>query len=346
MIIFAPHIHTGGGEVLLKSILENIDFNCTVFVDHRFVLPLNLKKNNLNYIKLKSGLFYRLFAEFELSRLAKKEQNVFCFSNLPPLFKLNANVTVFFQNNILFDEFKNFKFSVATKIKHSIERLWIAKFVKNADRVIVQTFVVKKYFFKNFKFDKIVVAPFFDFNDTMATQAINKTIDFIYIASSDPHKNHLNLFKAWSILASENIRPTLAIAIPANGNIVYTEMLKLIDNGLRIINYKNQTHLNILQLYQSARCLIFTSYTESLGLPVIEAIKSGLDLISSNLDYIYEIVEKPLLSFDPNSPELIAQAVKDYLILDQAQIQKPILKIKILTSKEFIQKFLIQTEIL
>lgn len=342
MIIFAPHIHTGGGEVLLKSILNNLDFNCTVFVDHRFLLSEPLRKKNINYIKIKSGLFYRLRSELDLFRLAKNEQNVFCFSNLPPLFKLNTNVSVFFQNNILFDEFKNFKFSLATQIKHSIERFWIKKFIKNADRVIVQTAVVKKYFISNFKFDKIAVAPFFDFNENVLFDVNDKTSDFIYIASSDPHKNHLNLFKAWQLLAAENIYPTLAIAIPENGNSVYTEMLKLIDLGLRIKNYKNQSHLNILKLYQSARCLIFPSYTESLGLPVIEAVKSGIDLISSNSDYIYEIVDKPLIAFDPMQPKLIAQAVKDYLALDQAHIKKSNLKIKILSSKEFIQQFLVR----
>ena len=65
--------------------------------------------------------------------------------------------------------------------------------------------------------------------------------------------------------------------------------------------------------------LIYPSLIESFGLPLIEANKFDCNIISSDLDYVHDIV-KPSLVFDPNSIISISETV--YLALNNDHIPK------------------------
>ena len=58
----------------------------------------------------------------------------------------------------------------------------------------------------------------------------------------------------------------------------------------------------INKIYEIADFLIFPSLNRSLGLPLIEASLYELPIISSNIDFVYEVC-KPLRTFDPFSEE-------------------------------------------
>ena len=65
------------------------------------------------------------------------------------------------------------------------------------------------------------------------------------------------------------------------------------------------------ELYASSKCLIFPSLEESFGLPLIEAIDMGLDVLSSDLEYVYEVIN-PSLSFNPNDVQSIADTIQKF----------------------------------
>ena len=57
--------------------------------------------------------------------------------------------------------------------------------------------------------------------------------------------------------------------------------------------------------------MIFPSLEESFGLPLIEAVDMGLDVISSDLNYAYQAID-PSLTFNPNNDQSIADAIQKY----------------------------------
>ena len=57
--------------------------------------------------------------------------------------------------------------------------------------------------------------------------------------------------------------------------------------------------------------MIFPSLEESFGLPLIEAVDMGLDVISSDLDYVYEVIN-PSLTFNPNDAQSIADTIQKF----------------------------------
>ncbi len=65
----------------------------------------------------------------------------------------------------------------------------------------------------------------------------------------------------------------------------------------------------MLRLYLRAGALIYPSFSESLGLPLLEAQAAGLPVLASERDYVRDLLE-PDETFDPASPLSIARAVK------------------------------------
>ena len=64
------------------------------------------------------------------------------------------------------------------------------------------------------------------------------------------------------------------------------------------------------QIYKIADFLIFPSLNESLGLPLIEASFYNLPIISSNLDYVFDVCN-PILTFNPYSGDDIYRKILD-----------------------------------
>ena len=51
-------------------------------------------------------------------------------------------------------------------------------------------------------------------------------------------------------------------------------------------------HDKLLQFYKSSQCLLFPSYLETLGLPLLEAAAFGLPVLTVDLPYAHEVLEK------------------------------------------------------
>jgi glycosyltransferase involved in cell wall biosynthesis len=67
-------------------------------------------------------------------------------------------------------------------------------------------------------------------------------------------------------------------------------------------------------LYRIADAFVFPSVKEGWGLVVLEAIASGLPVITSNQTPLTEFLsDAQALLVDPNSPELIAQTMRSIL---------------------------------
>jgi glycosyltransferase involved in cell wall biosynthesis len=159
---------------------------------------------------------------------------------------------------------------------------------------------------------KILIAPFA--NITMYDKVSKSNGSFICVSSGDVHKNLDKLILAWVVLAQQGLYPKLFLTFHS---AAYPKLSMMLDThvekyGLLIDNLGEIDASYINTIYQNGATLIFPSLTESLGLPLIEARDSGVDVIASELDYVRDVIE-PVQTFDPNSSISIARAVKRYL---------------------------------
>ncbi len=142
---------------------------------------------------------------------------------------------------------------------------------------------------------------------------------FLYVGSVIERKNLLNICKAL-LLASQDIRIPL-IVIGSGGS--YMEKVKnfVNDNNLNAqVTFLSETEeartaeafrsgKDFPAIYQSATALLYPSYFEGFGIPVLEALWSRLPVITSHVSCMPETGGDAALYIDPASPHEIADAM-------------------------------------
>jgi glycosyltransferase involved in cell wall biosynthesis len=320
LYIYAANVHRGGGRSLLVALLRRINLRFCLFVDARIDLT-HISNNDWQVEYVKPSIFARLKSEIYLKNNVTSHDAVLSFGSLPPLFKLRGHVVVFLQNRYLVDNMPSDNLPFKPRIRIILERWWLLFRLHNANEFVVQTPTMKK-FLNNRTNGKVPirVIPFAD-RITNTSQNLKShicaepsSLSFAYIASGEPHKNHLKLIEAWNLLAKEGVFPTLYLTLDRN---FYPELCDEIANlgsrlGAKIINLGHLDEDRIQALYKEICALIYPSKFESFGLPLIEAREAGLAVLAPELDYVRDLV-LPEQVFDPNSSVSIARAVKRFI---------------------------------
>ncbi len=319
LILHAPNINSGGGLFLLLQFLNIPHISISwAQLDERAKanIPLSLDVSR-NYVK--RTIFSRLFAEYRLWRKASKTDRILCFHGLPPLFSAKAQAIVLIQNRLVWDKKAQLDVSFVGKVQLSIQRLWLRFAHREHTRYIVPTpamaALVQQYLGAK---ARVQIFPFIPLlspaNAHSEHHAPKETFDFIYVASGETHKNHETLLDAWFLLAKAGLNPSLALTIDLQK---YPELYDKIEmyqqsHGLNIKNLGHLCSDEVVQLYQSARAMVFPSKVEAFGLPLIDASTHGLPIIASELDYVRDVIV-PVETFDPCSPTSLARAIKRFL---------------------------------
>ena len=325
---------------MLLAILNSWHGHAMLCVDSRMDLPVHLMKK-FQVRSVKATILDRFLAELWLFNCANIKDTVLCFGNLPPLFKLPSFTVVYLQNRYLVEGITLKGFSVQVRLRIMLERIWFSVGAESVNQIIVQTKTMKTLLFKRFRNKvPIVISPFlespvgFSRKLSNATSATNYEYDFVYVASGEPHKNHLALINAWNILADEGLYPKLCLTL-SNEHISDLFNKFEFSNEVKIHNAGVLSHKDVLLLYQKSKAMIYPSKYESLGLPLIEARKLGLPILAAELDYVRDLID-PEQTFDPESPASIARAVKRFMgmgedtlkLLDPAQFLESIFKME------------------
>jgi len=308
LLIYAPSIHCGGGLSLLTALLSVVPDGSIVIVDERLPVKEQALKRFSCY-RIQPRFWHRLQAERLLKVLSKKQDKVLCFGNLPPMFPLKSNVSVFIQNRHLVEKKLMEKMPLKLHLRLTMERIWLRFFHKNADHIIVQTQTMKSLA-EGIVTQPVSIAPFMTLfnNKKIQQKKVAKSYEFIYVASGEPHKNHHQLIQAWVELAKQNKFPSLCLTVQNSAfPEVSAEIQRAVQNyGVKIKNVGYSDDIQGLLL--ESQSLIFPSILESFGLPLLEAQQAGLPIIASELDYVRDVVELAE-SFDPYSAMSIARAV-------------------------------------
>ena len=322
----APNVHQGGGKSLLIALLAvGLGSNKRlVQLDRRIALPAHLPEN-LTTRFVEPSILRRFLAELWLARNVQPQDSILCFGNLPPLFKLSGRVVVFVQNRYLVDDVNLNGFSLKTRLRLKVERLWLTYRMSTADEFVVQTPSMKHLLdIRTLGKIPVVVLPFISNEGGGLRRALpvkrgkERKFDFVYVASGEPHKNHRRLIEAWCELAKEGVFPSLRLTLDKK---CFPELCswvekKIAQSRLDVQNMGNLPHGKIRLLYDQAGALIFPSSFESFGLPLIEARQAGLPVLASELDYVRDILD-PEQTFDPESVVSIVRAVKRFLAIDE-----------------------------
>jgi glycosyltransferase involved in cell wall biosynthesis len=124
---------------------------------------------------------------------------------------------------------------------------------------------------------------------------------FLNVTSYQKKKNFERLLEAYQLL-NEDTRPDLIAVVKP-----YNKQHNI--KGLKIINEKLSFE-EIIQLYQNAFALVFPSMHEGFGLPIIEAMASGIPVITSNVTSCPEVAGDAALLVNPRNTLEIKESME------------------------------------
>ena len=151
--------------------------------------------------------------------------------------------------------------------------------------------------------------------------------DYIfYPANSWPHKNHLNLLKAYSIL-KDKYHSKLKMVFTGDGKQQKKEIEDyILQHGLRediiYLGYLSQDAMPYV--FSNATVMAFPSVFEGFGIPLVEAMKAKVAVACSKCGSIPEVAGDAALYFDAYNPEDIA--AKIYSLEIDSELRSELIK--------------------
>ncbi|MBW2274488.1 MAG: glycosyltransferase family 4 protein [Deltaproteobacteria bacterium] len=144
------------------------------------------------------------------------------------------------------------------------------------------------------------------------------------VSSIYRYKNYLRLMEAYALLLRRGLAlPDLLIAGDDQDPEYYVQMKELKQRlgeiGERIHFLEGVPYEEIRDLYAAARLFVFPSYLETFGIPLIEALASGLPVVASDIPVFREIAADAPLYVDPHDTESIAGGIERLLFDDETR---------------------------
>ena len=130
---------------------------------------------------------------------------------------------------------------------------------------------------------------------------------FLFVGAIKERKNVHGVLEAFKKYKSAGGQHSLVIA--GNGSGEYFERVKKIaEEGVVFLG--QITDANLSYLYQKAEALLYPSFIEGFGLPILEAQDCGLPVITSNISSLPEVAGEGAVLIDPKNTSEIAEAMK------------------------------------
>jgi glycosyltransferase involved in cell wall biosynthesis len=137
---------------------------------------------------------------------------------------------------------------------------------------------------------------------------------FIFIGALHPRKNVQKLIDAFSIFKQKHPN-SYDLLIVGENLWNKNNLLNLPNNLNNNIHFTGHLSLNDLCLVTaSASCLTYIPYFEGFGIPLVEAMKCGIPIISGNLTSLLEVVGDAGLLVNPFSEKEVAQAMEQVFL--------------------------------
>lgn len=297
ILVDSIYINSYGGLYILKAFVKGLNNYSVRKSDFHFLIDDRIDIESIkelkmyNTIKVKPNHFNRRKI---YKTISKEYDTILCLSNIPPPFKVDKPVFIYFHNLLLIKS--NLELSTPINLfLNYIKSLYINFFNNNSYIWVTQTEHCKFHLSKKFniKSNLIKVLPFYETGEIKFKKRDynSNTLNYLCVTNNSKHKNVPRLTNAF-LKSNFSSQKKVTLLLTTNGKDVQKENKKIKYLGF-------QDKKNLIKCYYQSHYIVFPSLIESFGLPIIEGIQSGANILSSDIDSIKEVAI-PSIIFNAN----------------------------------------------
>ncbi|MCX7591856.1 MAG: glycosyltransferase family 4 protein [Kiritimatiellae bacterium] len=142
------------------------------------------------------------------------------------------------------------------------------------------------------------------------------------VGNSYPHKNIHLLVEAFGRLVRRIPHNLVIVGIEGRGERLVREAITRIETPGRVTRLYNILFHDLSALYRHADLFVFPSLYEGFGLPVLEAMVSGVPVLTTRCGAIPEIGGDTVMYFKPNDCHDLAAKITEMLAMDLSTRKK------------------------
>ena len=307
---------------LIRNMVKETDVDFKLYSKEK--LDYVQKQENIEFKVMK---FPRLWSQVRLSLEILSNPPAVLFEPAHTIPLIHGKKTVVTLHDIGFKYFPEL-YTPLERIYHDICMRFS---VKHATRIIAISDATKDDLIKIYKADPKKIEVIYHGYDKDKYSPGNKREDksehikklgeyIFFIGRLEAKKNVKNLIKSYGILR-QNPKISHKLVLAGRPGFMYEEIKETI-NGLPkniradVIELGYVDDTRVSELMRSASVFFFPSYFEGFGMPLLEAMASGIPVVASNTTSIPEIVKDAGLLSDPDDPSTFAKNIS-IMILDK-----------------------------
>lgn len=134
---------------------------------------------------------------------------------------------------------------------------------------------------------------------------------FLMVSTIEPRKNHAYLLDAFELAWAAGSKARLCIAgrIGWKCESLLARIRRHPELNRRLFMFNDLTDTSLEHAYAHASALVFPSYVEGFGLPLVEAMQRGLPAMGSDIPVFREIGGEFMAYFDLSRPQSLAELI-------------------------------------
>lgn len=323
IMVFDIPAENGGALTILKQyyeIAKKDTLNEWYFVISTPILAADGHITILNYPWIKKSWLHRLYFDyFKAKKIVNNHQidKVLSLQNVT-IPKIKINQTLYLHQPLPFVE-KRYKITEHFKywVYQNVISKLIFKSIKEADTLIVQTKWLQQLCVQKLNIDpsKIIVRPpevKINVKNYYNSELSNKRM-FFYPASAAEYKNHRIIFEAVKKMSDIGINDfKIVFTLTGCENKEIKMMFDEVKKNDLPIDFIGIISCDEVYNYYQKSTLIFPSYIETFGLPMLEAKLHNTPILASDCPFSHEILDdyEKVTFFDPYSSDDLFKLMK------------------------------------
>jgi glycosyltransferase involved in cell wall biosynthesis len=195
--------------------------------------------------------------------------------------------------------FYNYKWNVLKKNERylwfykNIYPIFVKLFIKKNTEFFVQLGYIREHFCRKFNTSKEKIHVIFPkieipkIESDEIEELNHQKFNLFYPATSQSYKNHELIFNALKRIDNKLKRKIVLYLTNSKSEFDFDYTY----NNIEIVFLGKISFSKVIWFYKNVDCLLFPSYMETLGLPLIEAASCGLKIIAADLPYAREVLQ-------------------------------------------------------